>query len=220
MGSSYFLSYLPLPSIGWLTTLGIETCMVKVWIGKGMILKLVPPLSGLTGLVTSCTIDGVVGILLLVPISTYTKFGGSYLKSGKTSCRLVVRVDNSIHQSKPTPYCHGSAPLWTLGWFATTPSTWGFYFPRLGFAPWIRYFLASNSSNSFNLLFILIGRMGLSLFNCTLVVSYLPFQSWIWIVRLCFCLSNSMWATTYYSLRSWQVRSKPCCSKLDYSILA
>jgi hypothetical protein len=33
------------------------------------------------------------------------------LKSGKTSCRLVVRVDNSIHQSKPTTYCREFAPL-------------------------------------------------------------------------------------------------------------
>jgi hypothetical protein len=38
-----------------------------------MIFKHVPPLSGLTGLVTSCTIDGVAGTLLLVPISTNTK---------------------------------------------------------------------------------------------------------------------------------------------------
>jgi hypothetical protein len=49
-----------------------------------MILKLVPPLSGLTGLVTNCTIDSVVGTLLLVPISTHTKLGGSYLKLRKT----------------------------------------------------------------------------------------------------------------------------------------
>jgi hypothetical protein len=49
-----------------------------------MISKLVPPLSGLIGLVIGCTIDGVVGILLFVIISTYTKLGGSYLKLGKT----------------------------------------------------------------------------------------------------------------------------------------
>jgi hypothetical protein len=50
-----------------------------------MISKLVPPLNGLIGLVmaTRCTIDGVVGVLLLVPISTHTKLGGSYLKSRK-----------------------------------------------------------------------------------------------------------------------------------------
>jgi hypothetical protein len=49
-----------------------------------MISKLIPPSSGLTGLVIGCTIDGVVGTLLLVPISTYTKLGGLYLKLGKT----------------------------------------------------------------------------------------------------------------------------------------
>ncbi len=49
-----------------------------------MISKLVPPFSGLTGLVTSCTINGVAIILLLVPISTNTKLGGSYLKLGTT----------------------------------------------------------------------------------------------------------------------------------------
>jgi len=48
-----------------------------------MISKHVPPLSGLTGLITSCTTYGVVRTLLLVPISTYTKFKGSYLKSRK-----------------------------------------------------------------------------------------------------------------------------------------
>jgi hypothetical protein len=42
-----------------------------------MIFKHVPPLSGLIGL------DGVARILLLVPISTYTKLEGSYLKSRK-----------------------------------------------------------------------------------------------------------------------------------------
>lgn len=43
--------------------------------------KLIPPLSGLTSLVvaTSCTTNGVVvDVLLLVPISTNTKLGGSY----------------------------------------------------------------------------------------------------------------------------------------------
>jgi hypothetical protein len=47
-----------------------------------MILKKFPPLNGLIGLVMpiGCTIDDIVGILLLVPISTYTKLGGSYLK--------------------------------------------------------------------------------------------------------------------------------------------
>ncbi len=74
--STCSLSNLSLLSIVWLTTMVIETSIVKIWIGKGMILKLVPPLSGLTNLVTSCTTNGVVGTLLLVPISTYTKLGG------------------------------------------------------------------------------------------------------------------------------------------------
>jgi len=54
--------------------------------GKGVILKPIPPLSGLTSLVmaTSYTIDGVVGTLLLVLISKYTKLNGLYLKLGKT----------------------------------------------------------------------------------------------------------------------------------------
>ncbi len=45
-----------------------------------MILKLVPPLNGLTNLVAiiGCTIVGVDSVLLLVPISTYTKLGYSY----------------------------------------------------------------------------------------------------------------------------------------------
>jgi hypothetical protein len=51
-----------------------------------MISKLVPPLNGLTSLViaTCSTIDGVVGTLLLVPISTNMKLEGLYLKLGKT----------------------------------------------------------------------------------------------------------------------------------------
>ncbi len=50
-----------------------------------MISKPIPPLNGLNGLVMAigCTTDGVAGILLLVPISTYTKLWGSYLKSRK-----------------------------------------------------------------------------------------------------------------------------------------
>jgi len=51
-------------------------------LNKGIISKPGPPLNGLISLVmaTGCTIDGVIGTLLLVPISTYTKLGGSYLK--------------------------------------------------------------------------------------------------------------------------------------------
>ncbi len=82
-GSSYFLSDLSLPSTSWLTIVVTKIGIIKVWTCKGMISKLVPPLKGLIGLVTSCTIDGVAEILLLVSISTYTKLGGSYLKLGK-----------------------------------------------------------------------------------------------------------------------------------------
>jgi hypothetical protein len=48
-----------------------------------MISKQVSPLSGLIGLVTCYTKDGVIGTLLPVPISIDTKFEGSYLKSRK-----------------------------------------------------------------------------------------------------------------------------------------
>jgi hypothetical protein len=45
-----------------------------------MISKHVPHLSGLIGLIIGCTTYGIVGTLLLVPISTYIKLEGSYLK--------------------------------------------------------------------------------------------------------------------------------------------
>jgi hypothetical protein len=50
-----------------------------------MISKPIPPLSGLTGLITTtgCTTVGVANILLLVLISTNTKLWGFYLKSRK-----------------------------------------------------------------------------------------------------------------------------------------
>ncbi len=74
--SSCFLSDLSLPFTSWVTTMVIETSIIKIWTGKGMIYKLVPPLSGLIGLITGCIIDGVAGTLLLVPISIDTKLGG------------------------------------------------------------------------------------------------------------------------------------------------
>jgi hypothetical protein len=48
--------------------------MEKIQIGKGMVSKPIPPLSGLTGLVMAigCTTDGIARILLLVPISINT----------------------------------------------------------------------------------------------------------------------------------------------------
>jgi hypothetical protein len=58
---------------------------------------------------------------------------------GKQFGMLVVQVDNSIHQNKPTPYCPKSVPLWTFEQFATTPSTWDFYLIRFSFALWISY---------------------------------------------------------------------------------
>jgi hypothetical protein len=50
-----------------------------------MILKPIPPLSGLIGLVMAIgyTTNGVVGTLILDPISIDTKLGGLYLKLGK-----------------------------------------------------------------------------------------------------------------------------------------
>jgi hypothetical protein len=82
--STYSLLNLTLLSTGWLTTVVIETSIVKVWTCKGMISKLVPPPSGLISLIISYTTYGVARTLLLVPISINTKLGGSYLKSGKT----------------------------------------------------------------------------------------------------------------------------------------
>jgi len=60
-----------------------------------MISKLVPPLNGLTGLVTSCTTNGVTGTLLLVLISMDTKLKGLQWNQGKQYGRLVIQVDNS-----------------------------------------------------------------------------------------------------------------------------
>lgn len=61
----------------------IKIGMVKVWIGKGMIFKLIPPLKGLISLVTGYTTYEVTGALLLVLISINIKLMGSYLKSKK-----------------------------------------------------------------------------------------------------------------------------------------
>ncbi len=54
--------------------------MVKVCTCKGMIFKLVPPLSGQTSLVmaTSYTTNGVIPALILVPISIDMKLRGSF----------------------------------------------------------------------------------------------------------------------------------------------
>jgi hypothetical protein len=49
-----------------------------------MISKVIPPLSGLIGLIINYTTNGIAKTLLLVPMSTNTKLGGLYLKSWKT----------------------------------------------------------------------------------------------------------------------------------------
>ncbi len=69
-----------------------------------MISKLVPLLMGLVGLVVTCCylrsspkVDDVTPIVLvLVPISTNTKEGGSYLKFRKTIGRLVVLIGKHV----------------------------------------------------------------------------------------------------------------------------
>ncbi len=88
MGSTCSLIDLLLLSIGLIVLVITWTCIVKMWIGKGMISKHVPPLSGLIGLVvaTCCTTNGVASALVLVPISINTKLGGLNLK-----LREVVR---------------------------------------------------------------------------------------------------------------------------------
>jgi hypothetical protein len=49
-----------------------------------MIFKLVPLLNGLIDLITiDCILVGVVGVILLILISTYMKLEGLYLKSRK-----------------------------------------------------------------------------------------------------------------------------------------
>jgi hypothetical protein len=59
--------------------------MIRVWTCEDMISKHVPPLSGLTSLITTtgCSTVGVDNVLLLILISTYKKLRGSYLKSRK-----------------------------------------------------------------------------------------------------------------------------------------
>jgi hypothetical protein len=43
-----------------------------------MISKPIPPFSGLIDLIIGCIADGIIGTLILVPISINTKFEGSY----------------------------------------------------------------------------------------------------------------------------------------------
>ncbi len=50
-----------------------------------------------------CTIDGIARTLLLVPISTYTKFG--------RFDRRASQVGNFVHQNELAPYYLEYAPL-------------------------------------------------------------------------------------------------------------
>ncbi len=112
--STYSLSNLSLPSTGWLTTMAIKTCMVKVWTFKGMISKPFRALNGLIGLVIGCTTNGVIGTLLLVPISKNTKLGVRIWNQEKWFDRLTTQVDNFVHYSKLAPYYRKFTLLWTL----------------------------------------------------------------------------------------------------------
>ncbi len=87
IGSPYSLSNLSLPFTSSLTIVATKIDIVKVWTCKGMVSKHVPSFSRLTGLLraTSCTADGVAGILLLVPISIDTKLGGFVLEIKESS---------------------------------------------------------------------------------------------------------------------------------------
>jgi hypothetical protein len=64
-----------------------------------MIFKPIPPPSGLISLLVAigCTIDGVAGVLLLVPISTNMKLRGLYLKLGKVVRYAFTLVGNHVH---------------------------------------------------------------------------------------------------------------------------
>jgi len=126
ISSTYSLLDLSLLSIGWLTIVVFGIGIIKVWTSKGMI----SPLSGLIGLITSCTIYGIVRTLLLIPISTNTKLGVCTWNLRKLFSRHEAQVDNFIHKDGPTPYSLESTPMWTLKQFSTTHSTWGFYFSR------------------------------------------------------------------------------------------
>ncbi len=83
--STCSLSNLSLSSTCLLTIVVTGIGIIKVWTCKNMILKPIPPLSGLIGLVMAIgyTTNGVVGTLILDPISIDTKLGGLYLKLGK-----------------------------------------------------------------------------------------------------------------------------------------
>ncbi len=110
ISSTYSLLNISLPSIGWLTIVVFGIGIIKVWTSHGMI----SPFSGLIGLVTNCTIYGIVGTLLLVPISTNTKLGVCTWNLRKQFSRHAAQVDNFVHKNKPTPYSPESTLMWTL----------------------------------------------------------------------------------------------------------
>ncbi len=90
----------------------------------------------------------------------------SFKESGGASRGIRTPIGNHVHRSGPIPCFIKYVFQWSFEHFATTPSTQGFYLPKLDFA-----FSINNSSNSFNLLFILTSIMVLGLFNYTLIVS-------------------------------------------------
>jgi len=100
-----------------------------------MISKPIPPLNGLTSLVTSCTIDGIVGILLLDLISTNTKLRGFVFEIKESSSigmqfKLITLfiIMNQLHINLILLLCelmNSLPPLLPFGFF---------YLPRLGCA--------------------------------------------------------------------------------------
>jgi hypothetical protein len=65
-------------------------------------------------LVTCCTIDGVVGTLLLVPIPQIQNLGVHIWSQGKWFGRHITQVDNFVHESELTPYCLESVLSWIV----------------------------------------------------------------------------------------------------------
>jgi hypothetical protein len=59
------------------------------------------------------------------------KLGDSYLKLGKQFNTLAALVGNHVHHNMLISSFLKFAFPRTLEWFATTPSTWDFYLPKL-----------------------------------------------------------------------------------------
>jgi hypothetical protein len=62
-----------------------------------------------------------------------------FKECGGASHGIIIPIGNLIHQSEPIPHFLKFTPQWILEWFATTFSTWGFYFPKFDYAFWIIY---------------------------------------------------------------------------------